>query len=138
LQGNLLSINFLLNHSNFDDDFYLNSETYTQILLILLLFILFTYLIFLSLSIFDSTIEFRQIVVIYGAWKLFFLAFMAISFLSIVFIDPFQGGKGRTGTFIASWLLITDFCPSADVALRHFGERRTDESKGTAFQGTVL
>ncbi|CAG5106662.1 Oidioi.mRNA.OKI2018_I69.chr1.g2943.t1.cds [Oikopleura dioica] len=46
-----------------------------------------------------------------------------------------KGGKGRTGTFIASWLLITDFCPSADVALRHFGERRTDESKGTAFQG---
>ena len=59
-------------------------------------------------------------------------------FISILFIDPFQGGKGRTGTFIASWLLITDFCPSADVALRHFGERRTDESKGTAFQGEVL
>ena len=46
-----------------------------------------------------------------------------------------KGGKGRTGTCIATWMLATDFLKTADLALRHFGERRTDEKKGDAFQG---
>ena len=32
-------------------------------------------------------------------------------------------------------MLATDFLKTADLALRHFGERRTDEKKGDAFQG---
>ena len=46
-----------------------------------------------------------------------------------------KGGKGRTGTCIATWMLATDFLKTADLALRHFGERRTDDRKGKAFQG---
>ena len=48
-----------------------------------------------------------------------------------------KGGKGRTGTCIATWMLATDFLKTADLALRHFGERRTDERKGKAFQGEL-
>lgn len=49
-----------------------------------------------------------------------------------------KGGKGRTGTCIAAWMLATDFFSSADDALRHFGERRTDDTKGDAFQGNNM
>jgi protein-tyrosine phosphatase len=49
-----------------------------------------------------------------------------------------KGGKGRTGTCIATWMLATNFLNTADDALRHFGERRTDDTKGDAFQGTFL
>ena len=50
-------------------------------------------------------------------------------------LTTIKGGKGRTGTCIATWMLATDFLKTADLALRHFGERRTDEKKGDAFQG---
>ena len=50
-------------------------------------------------------------------------------------LTKIKGGKGRTGTCIATWMLATDFLKTADLALRHFGERRTDEKKGDAFQG---
>ncbi|XP_066918370.1 phosphatidylinositol 3,4,5-trisphosphate 3-phosphatase TPTE2-like isoform X2 [Clytia hemisphaerica] len=46
-----------------------------------------------------------------------------------------KGGKGRTGTAVAAWLLFSGQFKSADKALNYFGIRRTDEAKGNKYQG---
>lgn len=46
-----------------------------------------------------------------------------------------KGGKGRTGTAVAAWLLFSGQFKSADKALNYFGIRRTDEAKGSKYQG---
>jgi len=46
-----------------------------------------------------------------------------------------KGGKGRTGTCIASWLLFSGQFQTAQKSLHYFGYRRTDKAKGSRFQG---
>ncbi|XP_065668918.1 phosphatidylinositol 3,4,5-trisphosphate 3-phosphatase TPTE2 isoform X4 [Hydra vulgaris] len=46
-----------------------------------------------------------------------------------------KGGKGRTGTCVAAWLLFSGQFKSAEKALHYFGLRRTDKAKGERFQG---
>jgi PTEN phosphatase family protein len=46
-----------------------------------------------------------------------------------------RGGKGRSGSMICAWLLYSGYCRSASEALHFFGEKRTDKSKGSKFQG---
>ncbi|MEE6472346.1 hypothetical protein FKM82_009583 [Ascaphus truei] len=46
-----------------------------------------------------------------------------------------KGGKGRTGTIICTWLVDSDQFESAKESLDYFGERRTDTSVSTKFQG---
>eukprot|EP00112_Aurelia_sp_Birch-Aquarium-sp1_P024593 Seg784.6_Seg784.1 transcript_id=Seg784.6_Seg784.1/GoldUCD/mRNA.D3Y31 product="Phosphatidylinositol 3 4 5-trisphosphate 3-phosphatase TPTE2" protein_id=Seg784.6_Seg784.1/GoldUCD/D3Y31 len=46
-----------------------------------------------------------------------------------------KGGKGRTGTCIASWLLFSGQFKTAEKSLHYFGYRRTDRAKGSKFQG---
>ncbi|XP_072558500.1 thrombospondin type-1 domain-containing protein 1-like [Paramormyrops kingsleyae] len=46
-----------------------------------------------------------------------------------------KGGKGRTGTMICTWLIDSDQFESAQDSLDYFGERRTDQSKSSKFQG---
>ncbi|XP_066467516.1 phosphatidylinositol 3,4,5-trisphosphate 3-phosphatase TPTE2-like isoform X2 [Tiliqua scincoides] len=46
-----------------------------------------------------------------------------------------KGGKGRTGTMICIWLIDSDQSESAKDSLAYFGERRTDKSTSSKFQG---
>ncbi|XP_075775223.1 phosphatidylinositol 3,4,5-trisphosphate 3-phosphatase TPTE2 isoform X5 [Pelodiscus sinensis] len=46
-----------------------------------------------------------------------------------------KGGKGRTGTMICTWLIDSDQFESAKESLDYFGERRTDKSMSSKFQG---
>ncbi|KFP06891.1 Phosphatidylinositol 3,4,5-trisphosphate 3-phosphatase TPTE2, partial [Calypte anna] len=46
-----------------------------------------------------------------------------------------KGGKGRTGTMVCTWLIDSDQFESAKESLEYFGERRTDRSTSTKFQG---
>ncbi|XP_060642691.2 phosphatidylinositol 3,4,5-trisphosphate 3-phosphatase TPTE2-like isoform X2 [Anolis sagrei] len=46
-----------------------------------------------------------------------------------------KGGKGRTGTMICIWLIDSDQFNSAEDSLNYFGERRTDTSTSSKFQG---
>eukprot|EP00794_Sanderia_malayensis_P007596 gene7596-8436_t len=46
-----------------------------------------------------------------------------------------KGGKGRTGTCIAGWLLFSGQFKTAEKSLHYFGYRRTDRAKGSRFQG---
>uniref|UniRef100_A0AAY4AAQ8 Phosphatidylinositol-3,4,5-trisphosphate 3-phosphatase n=1 Tax=Denticeps clupeoides TaxID=299321 RepID=A0AAY4AAQ8_9TELE len=46
-----------------------------------------------------------------------------------------KGGKGRTGTMICTWLIDSDQFESAQDSLEYFGERRTDKSMSSKFQG---
>ncbi|XP_061104810.1 putative tyrosine-protein phosphatase TPTE [Conger conger] len=46
-----------------------------------------------------------------------------------------KGGKGRTGTMICTWLIDSDQSESAQDSLDYFGERRTDKSRSSKFQG---
>ncbi|XP_006025847.1 phosphatidylinositol 3,4,5-trisphosphate 3-phosphatase TPTE2 isoform X1 [Alligator sinensis] len=46
-----------------------------------------------------------------------------------------KGGKGRTGTMVCTWLIDSDQFESAKESLDYFGERRTDRSTSSKFQG---
>ncbi|KAJ6659273.1 hypothetical protein lerEdw1_019319 [Lerista edwardsae] len=46
-----------------------------------------------------------------------------------------KGGKGRTGTLVCTWLIDSDQFESAKDSLAYFGERRTDKSASSKFQG---
>ncbi|TRY83173.1 hypothetical protein DNTS_020674 [Danionella cerebrum] len=46
-----------------------------------------------------------------------------------------KGGKGRTGTMVCTWLIDSDQFESAQESLDYFGERRTDKSRSSKFQG---
>ncbi|KAM4619880.1 putative tyrosine-protein phosphatase TPTE [Polymixia lowei] len=46
-----------------------------------------------------------------------------------------KGGKGRTGTLVCTWLIDSDQFESAQDSLEYFGERRTDKSRSSKFQG---
>ncbi|XP_039601775.1 putative tyrosine-protein phosphatase TPTE [Polypterus senegalus] len=46
-----------------------------------------------------------------------------------------KGGKGRTGTMVCIWLIDNDQFESAKESLDYFGERRTDTSVSSKFQG---
>nr|BAO96086.1 voltage-sensor containing phosphatase [Hynobius nebulosus] len=46
-----------------------------------------------------------------------------------------KGGKGRTGTMVCTWLVDSDQFESAKGSLDYFGERRTDTSTSSKFQG---
>ncbi|XP_017344569.1 putative tyrosine-protein phosphatase TPTE isoform X1 [Ictalurus punctatus] len=46
-----------------------------------------------------------------------------------------KGGKGRTGTMVCTWLIDSDQFESAQDSLDFFGERRTDKSMSSKFQG---
>ncbi|KAG8452784.1 hypothetical protein GDO86_004541 [Hymenochirus boettgeri] len=46
-----------------------------------------------------------------------------------------KGGKGRTGTMVCTYLIDCDQFESAAESLDYFGERRTDTSVSTKFQG---
>ncbi|KAI4877746.1 hypothetical protein NFI96_016173, partial [Prochilodus magdalenae] len=46
-----------------------------------------------------------------------------------------KGGKGRTGTMVCTWLIDSDQFESAQDSLEYFGERRTDKSMSSKFQG---
>ncbi|XP_053703201.1 putative tyrosine-protein phosphatase TPTE [Synchiropus splendidus] len=46
-----------------------------------------------------------------------------------------KGGKGRTGTMVCTWLVDNEQFESAQESLDYFGERRTDKSRSSKFQG---
>ncbi|KAL8172973.1 UNVERIFIED_CONTAM: hypothetical protein K2H54_036041 [Gekko kuhli] len=46
-----------------------------------------------------------------------------------------KGGKGRTGTMVCIWLIDSNQFESAQESLKYFGERRTDKSTSSKFQG---
>ncbi|KAH0621924.1 hypothetical protein JD844_023672 [Phrynosoma platyrhinos] len=46
-----------------------------------------------------------------------------------------KGGKGRTGTMVCIWLIDSSQFKSAKESLDYFGERRTDKSTSSKFQG---
>ncbi|XP_071780739.2 putative tyrosine-protein phosphatase TPTE [Centroberyx gerrardi] len=46
-----------------------------------------------------------------------------------------KGGKGRTGTLVCTWLIDSNQFESAEDSLEYFGERRTDKSRSSKFQG---
>ncbi|XP_007889410.2 putative tyrosine-protein phosphatase TPTE [Callorhinchus milii] len=46
-----------------------------------------------------------------------------------------KGGKGRTGTMVCTWLIDNDQFENAKESLDYFGERRTDTSVSSKFQG---
>ncbi|XP_034034233.1 putative tyrosine-protein phosphatase TPTE [Thalassophryne amazonica] len=46
-----------------------------------------------------------------------------------------KGGKGRTGTMVCTWLIDSDQFESAEDSLDYFGERRTDKTQSSKFQG---
>ncbi|XP_053313738.1 phosphatidylinositol 3,4,5-trisphosphate 3-phosphatase TPTE2-like [Spea bombifrons] len=46
-----------------------------------------------------------------------------------------KGGKGRTGTMVCTYLIDCDQFESAKESLDYFGERRTDTTVSTKFQG---
>ncbi|XP_036450222.1 putative tyrosine-protein phosphatase TPTE isoform X2 [Colossoma macropomum] len=59
---------------------------------------------------------------------------MAADPLNIIAIHC-KGGKGRTGTMVCTWLIDSDQFESAQDSLDYFGERRTDKSMSSKFQG---
>uniref|UniRef100_A0A2K5VFR9 Phosphatidylinositol-3,4,5-trisphosphate 3-phosphatase n=1 Tax=Macaca fascicularis TaxID=9541 RepID=A0A2K5VFR9_MACFA len=46
-----------------------------------------------------------------------------------------KGGKGRTGTMVCACLIATEIFLTAEESLYYFGERRTDKTNGTKYQG---
>ncbi|KAL5012170.1 hypothetical protein ScPMuIL_010721 [Solemya velum] len=46
-----------------------------------------------------------------------------------------KGGKGRTGTMICTWLVDCEMFEEAEDSLDYFGDRRTDLTVGSTFQG---
>uniref|UniRef100_A0A4X1SQU5 Uncharacterized protein n=1 Tax=Sus scrofa TaxID=9823 RepID=A0A4X1SQU5_PIG len=46
-----------------------------------------------------------------------------------------KGGKGRTGTMICAYLLASEIFTTAEASCYYFGERRTDKSTSSKFQG---
>ncbi|XP_076980817.1 phosphatidylinositol 3,4,5-trisphosphate 3-phosphatase TPTE2-like [Tamandua tetradactyla] len=46
-----------------------------------------------------------------------------------------KGGKGRTGTMVCAWLIASEIFTTAKESLYYFGERRTDKTISTKFQG---
>lgn len=46
-----------------------------------------------------------------------------------------KGGKGRTGTMVAAWLVRSGLFQQARESLEYFNERRTDKSRGKKNQG---
>ncbi|XP_016069079.1 PREDICTED: phosphatidylinositol 3,4,5-trisphosphate 3-phosphatase TPTE2-like isoform X2 [Miniopterus natalensis] len=46
-----------------------------------------------------------------------------------------KGGKGRTGTMVCACLIACELFITAEESLYHFGERRTDKTTSTKFQG---
>ncbi|XP_062981923.1 phosphatidylinositol 3,4,5-trisphosphate 3-phosphatase TPTE2-like [Elgaria multicarinata webbii] len=46
-----------------------------------------------------------------------------------------KGGKGRTGMMVCVWLIDSNQFESAKESLAYFGERRTDKSTSSKFQG---
>ncbi|XP_043333734.1 phosphatidylinositol 3,4,5-trisphosphate 3-phosphatase TPTE2-like [Cervus canadensis] len=46
-----------------------------------------------------------------------------------------KGGKGRTGTMVCAYLLASEIFATAEDSLYYFGERRTDKSTSSKFQG---
>ncbi|XP_025852384.1 phosphatidylinositol 3,4,5-trisphosphate 3-phosphatase TPTE2-like [Vulpes vulpes] len=46
-----------------------------------------------------------------------------------------KGGKGRTGTMVCAYLIASEIFITAEDSLYYFGERRTDKSTSTKFQG---
>uniref|UniRef100_A0A7N5JKU5 Phosphatidylinositol 3,4,5-trisphosphate 3-phosphatase TPTE2 n=1 Tax=Ailuropoda melanoleuca TaxID=9646 RepID=A0A7N5JKU5_AILME len=46
-----------------------------------------------------------------------------------------KGGKGRTGTMVCAYLIASEIFVTAEESLYYFGERRTDKSTSTKFQG---
>ncbi|XP_030777881.1 phosphatidylinositol 3,4,5-trisphosphate 3-phosphatase TPTE2-like [Rhinopithecus roxellana] len=46
-----------------------------------------------------------------------------------------KGGKGRTGTMVCACLIATEIFLTAEESLCYFGERRTDKTSGTKYQG---
>uniref|UniRef100_A0A7N6BJ81 Phosphatidylinositol-3,4,5-trisphosphate 3-phosphatase n=1 Tax=Anabas testudineus TaxID=64144 RepID=A0A7N6BJ81_ANATE len=59
---------------------------------------------------------------------------MAVDPANIIAIHC-KGGKGRTGTMVCTWLIDSDQFESAQDSLNYFGERRTDKTQSTKFQG---
>ncbi|MBN3302714.1 TPTE2 phosphatase, partial [Amia calva] len=59
---------------------------------------------------------------------------MAADPLNIIAIHC-KGGKGRTGTMVCTWLIDSDQFESAKESLDYFGDRRTDSSMSSKFQG---
>uniref|UniRef100_A0A2I3MW34 Phosphatidylinositol-3,4,5-trisphosphate 3-phosphatase n=1 Tax=Papio anubis TaxID=9555 RepID=A0A2I3MW34_PAPAN len=46
-----------------------------------------------------------------------------------------KGGKGRTGTMICAFLIASEIFLTAEESLYYFGERRTDKTNSSKFQG---
>ncbi|XP_039092047.1 phosphatidylinositol 3,4,5-trisphosphate 3-phosphatase TPTE2-like [Hyaena hyaena] len=46
-----------------------------------------------------------------------------------------KGGKGRTGTMVCACLIASEIFTTAEESLYYFGERRTDKSTSTKYQG---
>ncbi|XP_037599378.1 phosphatidylinositol 3,4,5-trisphosphate 3-phosphatase TPTE2-like isoform X3 [Cebus imitator] len=46
-----------------------------------------------------------------------------------------KGGKGRTGTMVCACLIASEIFLTAEESLYYFGERRTDKTNSTKFQG---
>ncbi|XP_037655871.1 phosphatidylinositol 3,4,5-trisphosphate 3-phosphatase TPTE2-like [Choloepus didactylus] len=46
-----------------------------------------------------------------------------------------KGGKGRTGTMVCAWLIASELFSTAEESLYYFGERRTDKTTSSKFQG---
>ncbi|KAM6178197.1 phosphatidylinositol 3,4,5-trisphosphate 3-phosphatase TPTE2-like [Rhynchocyon petersi] len=46
-----------------------------------------------------------------------------------------KGGKGRTGTMICAYLIASEVFTTAEESLHYFGERRTDKTTSSKFQG---
>ncbi|CAH2224989.1 phosphatidylinositol 3,4,5-trisphosphate 3-phosphatase TPTE2-like [Pelobates cultripes] len=61
-------------------------------------------------------------------------AWMALDPKNVIAIHC-KGGKGRTGTMVCTYLVDCDQFESAKESLDYFGERRTDTSVSTKFQG---
>uniref|UniRef100_A0A2K5E5H8 Phosphatidylinositol-3,4,5-trisphosphate 3-phosphatase n=1 Tax=Aotus nancymaae TaxID=37293 RepID=A0A2K5E5H8_AOTNA len=49
-----------------------------------------------------------------------------------------KGGKGRTGTMACACLIASEIFLTAKESLCYFGERRTDKTKSTKFQGVEI
>uniref|UniRef100_A0A8C1V8E5 Transmembrane phosphatase with tensin homology n=1 Tax=Cyprinus carpio TaxID=7962 RepID=A0A8C1V8E5_CYPCA len=59
---------------------------------------------------------------------------MAVDSRNVIAIHC-KGGKGRTGTMVCTWLIDSDQFENAQESLDYFGERRTDKSMSSKFQG---